>query len=139
MPVQNIDVATIVTHKMVADELASEKTLRNILPLDPPDLTDPTKHVRTGAYRDVLKMLERRRPAITESMLTNLDDIRDAIIYGTLARLFRAAVTAEGDRHHVQWKHWQGEMSAEIRGLKVAIDNAVDVSATSLSVPIDRR
>ena len=139
MTTQAIDVNTIVTHADVSNELASDKTLRNILPPDPPDPTDPTVHARRGAYRDVLKMLERRRPAITEAMLVDPDDVRDAIIYGTLARLFRAAVTTEGDRHYVQWKHWEMQLSAEIRGLRVKVDNTSDVSATSLSIPIDRR
>ena len=138
MPAQAIDVSTIVTHADIVRELGSERELRNVLTPDPSDPTDPTKPLRIEAYRDVLKALERRTPPITESMLTSLDDLKDAIRYGTLARLYRLAITADGDAFSVQWKHWQREFNAEVNGLRVKVTDG-DVDAGNLFIPMQRR
>lgn len=139
MPTQALDVTTIVTHADIVEEMGSERELRNIITPDPSDRDDPTRPFRVLAYRDILKVLERRSPPITESMLTNLDDLKDAIRYGTIARLYRQAVTAEGDAFYVQWKHWQGQFNAEVNGLRVRVAEAGDVDASNLTFPVFRR
>lgn len=138
MPTQAIDVADIVTHKDIVDEMGSERELRNVLTPDPNNVEDPTKTFRELAYRDVLKALERRTPPVTESMLSNRDDIKDAIRYGTLARLYRQAITSDGDGFSVKWKHWQGQFNAEVIGLRVRTNDG-DVDAGNLSFPVMRR
>lgn len=138
MPITNREINTIVTHADIVAEVGGERALRNIVPPDV-DREDPTRTFRELAYRDVLKLLERRTPPISEAMLGSLDDIKDACRYGTLARLYASAITAEGDRHYVQWKRWNRALVDEVNGLRIRVNDAAELDASPLSVPMFRR
>lgn len=116
------DVDLYCTHSDLADELGGSRKLARLVP---PDATDATELVRAQALRDVLKALARRTPPITEAMISDPTELKDAVALGALMRLYRAAITAEGDVHDVLYRDFRRRFEAEVQGLTVTISGSV--------------
>lgn len=132
-----IDVSTFCTNDDLLDELGSRQELDRLLRAEDATSVDPTLRIREAAYRDVIKSLARRTPPVFESSLSNLDELRDAVVYGTLARLYREAMTNENDVFGSKWKHWQKMFQTEVTHLRVTV--ASSASVDTLSISLDRR
>lgn len=128
------DVNVYCTHGDLVDEIGSERKLLKLLPAEPNDPDDPTLPLRAQALRDVLKTLARRTPPILESQLTVPGELKDAVCLGTLMRLYRNAMTTEGDANGVLFKHFEKLFNAEIAGLRLTIDDAAAVDTLSIAV-----
>lgn len=127
------DVNLYCTHSDLADELGGARKLRLLQPPDA-DQEDPTLLVREQALRDVLKSLARRTPPILETQLSDFTELKDAVCYGALMRLYRAAITADGDVHSALYNAFKKRFSEELQGLRVSVNssNSVDTAGTSV-------
>jgi hypothetical protein len=128
-----VDIDLYCTHAELADEVGGARKLAKLVPPDA-DATDPTLLVRQQSLRDVLKSLKRRTPPIIESQIGTKSELKDAVAYGALMRLYRAAMTIDTDVHAVLWKEYKNKFSAEINSLRITVEgsNTVDVPATTV-------
>lgn len=134
MPI--LDVDTVCTHEDLANEIGS---LAALLPLLPRDAAGDSHNVRLLAYSDVVKALARRAPPVHENDLDDPTQLRDAVAYGALARLYRAAVTTNdpADIHRAKWSHYQSLQDDEIAGLRPSVGGGSN--ASTFSIPFGRR
>lgn len=131
------DVNIYATHQDLVDELGgSERKLRQLLPPDA-DPSDPSKAVREGAARDTFKALGRRTPPITPGMVAVPSELRDAVVYGALARLYRGAITVDGDANSLLWRDYQRRFDGEVSGVRLSITGGP--STFPMSMPMIRR
>ncbi len=138
MPSADIgDIDIYCTHSDLIDELGSERKLRKILPAEPNNTDDPTATLREQALRDVLKALARRTPPILQAQLTVPSELKDAIVYSTLMRLYRGGITSDGDVNSIMWKHYRDAFSAELQGMRLTVEDTASVDV--FSIPIFRR
>lgn len=133
------DVDLYATHSDLVDELGgSARKLRGLLPPDETAATietgEATELVRTQALRDVLKSLARRTPPILESQLSDPTQIKDAVVYGSLMRLYRAAMTTPDDVNATLCREFKKRYEEEMGNLRLSINNAsaVDVGPTTI-------
>lgn len=115
------DIELYCTHADLIDELGGGA--RKLARLLGPD-ADSTI-VREQSLRDLLKALRRRTPPITESMLTDPTQLKDAVALGTLMRLYRAAITAENDVHDLLYRDFKKRFEAEVAGIQVTVSDGV--------------
>ena len=129
------DINTICTHADLVNALGSANAVRRISPDtdEVPDPTDPTKTIREEIYREVLIVLATRVPPIRESEISKPKQLREVVLYGTLARLNFNAITVDNDVHHVRFKHWDGLYSKAIDALKLDVGSA-EVSGGSIEL-----
>lgn len=129
------DVDLYCTHADLIDELGgSERQLRKLLPPEPNDPDDPTKAIRQQALRDVLKTLSRRTPPILEPDITVPAELKDAVVYGTLYRLYRAAATTPDDMNAKLATDFETKFNAELAGLRLTIDDGASVDVASIAI-----
>ena len=131
------DVNIYATHANVANEVGGERALRKIIPAVPDDANDPTKGYREAAAADVLKALSRRVPPVFESMLSVPSELKDVVVYGTLMRLYKQAITTDGDRWSVLFREEKKRYESELAGLVLTISSAASIGPTS--IPVFRR
>ncbi len=131
------DVNVYATHEHVAAEIGGERALRKIIPAQPDDSQDPTKGYREAAAMDVLKALGRRVPPVFETMLSVPSELKDVVVYGTLMRLYKQAITADGDRWSLLFREEKKRYESELAGLVLTVSNAASIGPTS--IPVFRR
>lgn len=124
------------THGDLADEVGSARALANLCSPEA-DPADPTLLVRSQAVRDVFKSLSRRTPPIAESMITDPTQIKDAVVYGALMRLYRAAMTTPEDTNAKLFKHYSDKFNEEIGGFRLTVNDGARVDVGG--VPVFRR
>lgn len=129
-----IDLDSVCTHADLIGEIGSEVQLRRMLPAQPSDTTDPTRPFRQRALEDVVKLMKRREPPIHEGNLSDLTQLRDAVIYGTLSRLYRVNATTDADVHSAMWRHWERRMESEVMSMRVDVAEGGVVNMTGISV-----
>lgn len=124
---------TYCTHDELADELGGARKLAKLIPPDA-DVDDPTLLVRAQAVRDVMKSLKRRTPPIFETQLTDPTDIKDAVAYGALMRLYRAAMTTDTDVHAILYRDYKKKFAAELQGLRLSVEGSNTIDANAVTV-----
>lgn len=130
------DVDLYCTHSDLVDELGSARKLAKLVPPDSPsepESADLTKPVREQSLRDVLKALRRKTPPILEAQISDPTQIKDAIAYGALMRLYRAAMTGPDDVNAELFRHFKKRFESELGGLNLTVDNGA-VAPTSVKV-----
>ncbi len=134
MPV--LDVDAVCTHDDLVNEIGSLAALLSLLPRD---AGGSSRSFRVLAYSDVVKALQRRAPPVNEADLDDPTQLRDAVAYGALARLYRAAVTTSdpADIHRAKWQHYESMQSDEIAGLRPTVGGGSH--ASTISIPFGRR
>lgn len=118
------DPDTYCTHEELADETGGARSLAKLIPPD----ADPDNHtelVRAQAVRDVFKALSRRTPPIIEAQISNATELKDAVCYGALMRLYRAAMTREDDKFAILYREYKGKFGAEIQGLRISSGGSI--------------
>lgn len=126
------DIDLYCTHADLIDELGGGS--RKLARLLGPDAD--SQLVREQSLRDVLKSLRRRTPPITESMLSDTTQLKDAVTLGTLMRLYRAAITAENDVHDLLYRDFKKRFETEVAGIHVTVSGSV---RTYNAVTVTRR
>lgn len=130
-----IDVDDVCTHEQLADEIGGTEELENVLPTS---FAGSSEKPRQKALDDVLKALSRRTPPIRESDLQYVTELRDAVTYGALERIYRAATTGPDSPFSALARHYERKFQAETLGLTptLALDGA---RGSAFSIAMERR
>lgn len=127
----SIDVELVCTEEDLANEIGGARALDEILR----DLKSET--VRELALRDVLKSLKKRTPPIQSGDIVDPTELKEAVIYGSLARLYRDAMTTADDIYALKMKHFDKKYSSEMSNLSVTVTDHLRGAVRSWSM--DRR
>lgn len=105
-----LNVNAIATDEDLIAEVASkarlDRAMPNVLQRDA---------IRVAALGDVLGALATRSPAVLDTHLAAPAELRRAVVYRALAKIFMAAVAVEGDVHHLLSKNYEREYQAAVR------------------------
>lgn len=123
MTTTTIDVEDVCTNAHLVSEIGDATLLDRLLPVESKD----SAPFRQRALEETMKSLRRRVPPITEAMLSNVVELRDAVRFGALARLYERAMTQGGrDNVHATKARWyQERFQDELRALQPTIGDEV--------------
>jgi|GEM_PF-6819407 len=114
-----IAVDTVATDADIESEVAGTSALRDLLP----EGWTTAKPAREIALTETLRELSRRTPPILEADLIEVTDLRDSVIYGALARLYRAAIQVDGDRYWHLARHYEKAYANERRTVRPTLQD----------------
>lgn len=129
-----IDVDNVCTHADLGDHVGLT-ALEGVLPAEWGGSSEPA---RAGALRDVLKSLGRRTPPVGEADLQDPTELRDAVAYGALERIFRQAMTTPDSVWSTQRKVFDERFKSEMLGLQVTVASS-QRAHPGLGIPMVRR
>jgi hypothetical protein len=96
------------------DDLVAEVASRARLDRANKDVVQRTA-IRRSALQDVVDALRTRSPAITEEMLLDPVELKRAVVYRSLAKIFLSAIAVDGDVHQVLYRNYEREYQAAVR------------------------
>ncbi len=137
-----LDVNAIATDSDLEAYTLGAERLQALIPIewrsDPDDPeTGSAEIARQRALDTVLKALERRRPRILWNQLADATQLRDAVVYGALEILYRAAIDHEDSPNVRRTKDYAQKFADEVSGLQPdLIDDRV--ATGSLTILISR-
>lgn len=127
------DVDLYCTHDELVGEVGGDRKLRKLVPPDAEE-QDPTRDVREQALRDVMKVLRRRSPPVHESQITIPAELKDAVAYGALMRLYRAAMTTPDDVNAALYRDYKKKFEDEVGNLRLSVDGTTTVDIGPVTV-----
>jgi hypothetical protein len=130
-----IDIELVCTHQHLIDELGSAKRLNNVLPVE---LGGDTTSIREAALEDVLIALGRRRPPVHATDLVHPEELRRAVLYQTLERLFGAAQHLDEGAWGAQRTRYEKRLRAELQGLAPTIRDGMR-APSGIGIAVFRR
>jgi hypothetical protein len=112
-------VDTVCTDLQLADEVLGADNLNKLKPQDWSDF----KQLRQVAFDEVLVRLRMRTPPVQEADLQDVTELRPAVIYGALAKAYRASMNSadEDDKYAAHAKTYQRMYEAEVRALQPTV------------------
>lgn len=125
-----IDIEDVLTEAQLAAEIGGTARLTDLLSRQE-ESGDGSLPVRERALADVLRDLSRRTPPIYENQISVPADLRDAVTYNALERLYREAMTAEGDVYAVKRKLYERRYIDEVRALRPTLAGELRGGAAS--------
>lgn len=128
-----LDVDTIATDADLIAEVASKARLDRAMPS-----VAQRDAIRRGALQDVVTALGTRTPAVAEQMLVEPVQLKKAVVYRALSKIFLAAIAVEGDVHAVLRANYEREYQAAVRA-PFSIRPGNQPSASGYSVRVERR
>lgn len=128
-----LSVDLVCTHADLGDHVGLAN-LENALPAEWGGSSAPA---RAGALRDVLKSLARRTPPILEGDLQDPTELRDAVAYGALERIYRSAMTTPDSVWATQRKVFDERFKAEVLSLQVTVSTSERAPA-GIGIPMVR-
>ena len=128
-----IDVETVCTDAELADECGGPVELARLIPKG----TANASTQRAAALRDTLKSLRLRRPPINEGDLSDVTELRDAVTFGALERLYLLAMTTKDSVFGVKHEKYQKRFAAELASLSPTVGGSA--SGGGGSITIERR
>ncbi len=130
-----LDVDSVATHQDLADEVGGAVELENVMPSSLAGDSAPTRQL---ALRDVLKALGRRTPPVFEEQLQDPTELRDAVVYGALERIYRGAMTTPDSVFAAQQRIYDARFKSEVLGLQVTVASQTRAHP-GLGIPMERR
>ena len=109
-----LDVEDIATDADLGNEAGGFAKIANLLAKD---WNGSGKPARQAALDHVLLNLSRRTPPILEGNLDNAAELKLAVVYGALERIYRRAITDGGDVFSSQRKVYEKLYGAELGAL----------------------
>ncbi len=106
-----MDVDLVAVDADLINEVGGATKLTNIIPKDQ---AGSAKKQREAALEDVLLALSRRTPPINESSIARASDLKRAVVYGALERLYRAEMHEGDDHFATQRRIYAGMYMAEL-------------------------
>lgn len=70
---------------------------------------------RASALQDVVDSLSTRTPPVTEGNLSDPTELKQAVVYRTLAKLCAVSITEDRDRHHVLSRKYDDDYRAAVQ------------------------
>jgi hypothetical protein len=106
-----LDVNMIATDADLANEVGDLARLTRAMPR--PDKRDSA---RAAALSDVLAALRTRTPSIFAESLIDPNELKKAVVYRALSKIFLAGVAIDGDTHAYLSARYEREYQGAIRG-----------------------
>lgn len=134
-----IDVNEVCTDENLIEEVGGAEALSNLLSRS---LGNDSTLARRAALNDVLRMLSRRAPPITDADIVDPTELRAAVAYGALTRLYRQAITTSDSVFALHAKTYQTQFDDEVNGLRPTVaDDELDgdIHASAWSFGTERR
>lgn len=131
-----MDVDTVCTHDDLASELGGVAELANLLPTS---FNGSSAGPRALALRDVLKALGRRVPPVFEEDVSDPTELRDAVAFGALERIYRSAMTTPDSVFGTQRKIYDERFKSEVLGLQVTTGSSGARAPMGIGIPMERR
>ena len=96
------------------DDLVSEVASRPRLDRAMKDVAQRDA-IRKAALQDVLDALATRTPAVAEQMLLDPAELKRAVVYRSLAKIYLSAIAVDGDVHATLNRNYEREYQAAVR------------------------
>jgi hypothetical protein len=130
-----IDVDNVATDSDLSDEIGGQPILSNLIPVS---WENSAEKARQGALKHILKHLARRVPPITESDLLDEEELKECVIWGSLAHLYRINITGGPDDPNAKLeKKYASMFSSELNALSPTVSSGE--RANSRSIAFHRR
>ena len=113
-----IDVEDVATDAQLNALLLGQLTAN--IKLLPVALADAST-LRQWALDRTLQRLKRRTPPIFEADISDVTELRDAVLFGAAEKLFEGALSsaADGQVFHAKWQYYSAQFNSEINNLIV--------------------
>lgn len=125
-----IDVNLVATDADLVNELGGADTLANILPAG----WTNGEPARVLALEDVIESLRRRSPPVLDNDLSIVSQLRRAVTYGALERMYRIGMHSADDVFAVQQKLYEKRFNAEVLGLSPTLQGGARGSVGSIGL-----
>jgi hypothetical protein len=129
----NLDVDVIATDDDLVREVASrarlDRAIKDVAQRDA---------IRHAALQDVVDALLTRSPPLTETMLSDPVELKRAVVYRSLAKIFLAAIAVDGDVHTTLNRNYEREYQAAVRARFTTVPDGLP-STGGFSVRLERR
>ena len=134
----SINVNDVCTDADLIEEIGSPEALSNLLARS---LGNDSTPARRASMNDVLRMLSRRSPPIRDVDIVDPTELRAAVAYGALTRLYRQSITTADSVFALHSKTYANQFEDEVAGLRprVADLDGESVSASAFSFGTERR
>lgn len=106
-----LDVNMIATDLDLANEVGDAARLARAVPK-----VERRDAIRQAALQDVVSALQTRTPPILENMLVDPTELRKAVVYRALSKIFLAGVAIDGDTHAYLSARYEKEYLGAVRG-----------------------
>lgn len=127
-----LDVDAIATDDDLVAEVASRARLdRAMKDVSQRDL------IRKAALQDVVDVLNTRTPAVTDASLIDPTELKRAVVYRSLAKIFLSAIAVDGDVHATLHRNYEREYLGAVRARFSQRPGAT--SASGFSISLERR
>lgn len=131
----SLDLESICSDTDLADEVGGPENLENLLAKSQGGSSETA---RRKALEEVVRALSRRSPPIYESDLTDPTELRAAVSYGALTRLYRQAMTTPDSIFAAHAKTYASQYEDELDGLSPTVGGG-DSIASAFSYGTERR
>lgn len=128
-----LDVDAIATDADLIAEVASQARLDRAMK----DVTQRDK-VRAAALQDVVDALMTRSPPVRDTALTDPTELKRAVVYRSLSKIFLAAIAVEGDVHTALQRNYEREYQAAVR-MRYTVTTEPAQSGSGYSFRMERR
>ena len=125
------DIDTICTHEQLAREVGGTEGLLNLLAASE---AGDSQETREDVLLDVIDTLRRRTPPIYPENLSDPSELRRAVTYGSLEKLYRMAMSNSGSVYADLHKIFTKKYDAETLGLAPTLASGGRGSAFSIQV-----
>ena len=128
-----LNVDTIATDADLIAEVASQARLDRAMK----DVTQRDK-VRKAALQDVVDALMTRSPPLREAELSDATELKRAVVYRSLSKIFLSAIAVENDVHATLQRNYEREYQAAVRARFSVTPTQAD-SGSGYSFRMERR
>lgn len=133
-----MNVEDVCTATQLADEIGGPEALETLERKTAVGATLGNELARVGALGDVLRALSRRAPPILEADLVDPAELRAAVAYGALTRLYRQAMTTPDSIFAEHAKTFAAKFDDEVGSLAPRLGDG-DSTGSAFSYATERR
>jgi hypothetical protein len=123
-----LDVDDIATDADLASEVGDVARLGRAMPR-----VESRNAIRADALNDVVRSLATRTPAIRPELLTDPTELKKAVVYRALSKIFLGAVSVDGDLHTFLSQRYEREYQSAVRGAFTVYPGVTGPSGSSFS------
>lgn len=95
--------------------------------------------IRQQALQDVVDALRTRTPPVLDSMLSDPNELKRAVVYRSLSKIFLSAIAVESDVHAVLHRAYEREYQAAVRARFSVSPMMGEASGGGFSIQVERR
>lgn len=129
-----IAIDDVCTEADLEQEVGGSAVLQSLIPSE---WSGSAQKAREDALDDVVRALRRRTPPIREADLADVTELKMAVKFGALERLYRLAMTTSGSVHAEHRRLYSDRFSDEVNGLSPTLTD--DTRGAVMSIAFHRR